>query len=154
LTSYKTNPVKNNPVKNNRVRLLTLRGRPKITLPSHFGTLQNNAYGEKKMDWAKMKPEPSKQNLPLTFWISKTPQTAKKKRTKENRDRFSRKNNPRNSWCLSKKNGPAIKYGLSGEKKVNPVHNNRNRYEGPRHYSLTRQFVWCARCSVGAKGIF
>ncbi len=74
LTSYKTNAVKKN-----RVRLLTLRVRPKITLPSHFGTLQNHAHGEKKMVWAKMKPEPSNKKPAIHFLDFKNTAFGKKK---------------------------------------------------------------------------
>jgi hypothetical protein len=59
------------------------------------------------MDWAKKKPEPSKKKPATIFLISITPQAGKKKRNEENRNRNRKKNNPRNSWCLSKNTHPA-----------------------------------------------
>ena len=36
---------------------------------------------------------------------------------------------------------------------MNPVYNNRNRYESAWHYYRTRQSVWWFSCSIGVSGI-
>ncbi len=103
-SSYKTDAVKNH-----RVRLLKLRVRPKLNLPSHFWSKIQTQTTKNKCTRHKKNRNRQKHYLPSHFCIAKTTHTAKTKRTNHNRDRICQKKNAIRHGVCAKKNEPAMK---------------------------------------------